>query len=89
MKPFTLVGVDGNAFSVMAYVTRAMRTAGMSVGERQVYQALAMSGDYNNLLVKSIEMIDKVNEKLVEQGKLPKNYDEEDYYDDEFEDDEY
>lgn len=86
MKPFTLVGVDGNAFSVMAYVTRAMRTAGMSIGERQVYQALAMSGDYNNLIVKSVEMIDKVNEKLVEQGKLPKNYDEEYYYDDEFED---
>ena len=27
MKEYTLVGVDGNAWSVMAYVTRAMKDA--------------------------------------------------------------
>ena len=43
MKPFTLVGVDGNAFSVMGYVTNAMRTAGMSAAERDIYRSMAMS----------------------------------------------
>lgn len=70
MKPFTLVGVDGNAFSVMGYVTNAMRTAGMSAAERDIYRSMAMSGDYNNLLYISCEMIDKVNQKLEEMGKI-------------------
>ena len=70
MKPFTLVGVDGNAFSVMGYVTNAMRTAGMSMAERDIYRSMAMSGDYNNLLYISCEMIDKVNRKLEEMGKI-------------------
>lgn len=76
MKPFTLVGVDGNAFSVMGYVTNAMRTAGMSAAERDIYRSMAMSGDYNNLLYISCEMIDKVNQKLVEMGKLNPDYEE-------------
>lgn len=70
MKPFTLVGVDGNAFSVMGYVTNAMRTAGMSAAERDIYRSMAMSGDYNNLLYISCEMIDKVNRKLEEMGMI-------------------
>lgn len=85
MKPFTLVGVDGNAFSVMGYVVRAMRTAGMSVAQQQIYRSMAMSSDYDNLLVTSMEMIDKVNEKLKEQGKIANDYD--DYYEDDYEED--
>lgn len=64
MKAFTLVGVDGNAYSVMGYVTNAMRQAGMSKEERDTYLKDAMSDDYNHLLVVSMEMIDKVNESL-------------------------
>lgn len=64
MKAFTLVGVDGNAYSVMGYVTNAMRQAGMSKEERDAYLKDAMSSDYNHLLVVSMEMIDKVNEEL-------------------------
>ena len=64
MKAFTLVGVDGNAYSVMGYVTNAMRQAGMSKEERDAYLKDAMSSDYNHLLVVSMEMIDKVNEQL-------------------------
>lgn len=64
MKAFTLVGVDGNAYSVMGYVTNAMRQAGMSKAERDAYLKDAMSDDYNHLLVVSMEMIDKVNEQL-------------------------
>jgi len=78
MKAFTLVGVDGNAYSVMGYVQNAMRTAKMSQTERDAYLKDAMSSDYNHLLCVSIEMIEKVNEKLgLVQG------DEEDEDDDE------
>lgn len=80
MKPFTLVGVDGNAFSVMYYTKNAMRAAGMSAAERDVYQSMAMSGDYNNLICISCDMIDKANELLREQGKIESWEDDEDEY---------
>ena len=77
MKAFTLVGVDGNAYSVMGYVQNAMRTAKMSQADRDAYLKDAMSDDYNHLLCVSIEMIEKVNEKLgLVQGD---EEDEEDY----------
>jgi hypothetical protein len=59
---YDLVGVDGNAFSVMGYVLKAMKECGMSKEEQSDYQTKAMSGDYNNLLAVSVEMIDKCNE---------------------------
>ena len=64
MKAFSLVGVDGNAFSVMGYTASAMRKAGYTQDEINEYQKLATSGDYNNLLVLSMEWIDKCNEVL-------------------------
>lgn len=59
---YDLVGVDGNAFAVMAYVLKAMKECKMSKEEQSDYQTKAMSGDYNNLLAVSVEMIDKCNE---------------------------
>ncbi len=59
---YNLVGIDGNAFSVMGYVLKAMKECKMSKEEQSEYQNKAMSGDYNNLLCVSIEMIDKCNE---------------------------
>ena len=59
---YDLVGIDGNAFSVMGYVLKAMKECKMSKEEQSDYQTKAMSGDYNNLLAVSIEMIDKCNE---------------------------
>lgn len=59
---YDLVGVDGNAFAVMGYVLKAMKECKMSKEEQSDYQTKAMSGDYNNLLTVSIEMIDKCNE---------------------------
>ena len=59
---YDLVGVDGNAFAVMAYVLKAMKECKMSKEEQSDYQTKAMSGDYNNLLAISVEMIDKCNE---------------------------
>lgn len=64
---YDLVGIDGNAFSVMAYVSRALKTEGLKelVAE---YQSKATSGDYNNLLAVSLDYIDKANEKAKENG---------------------
>ena len=45
-----LVGEDGNAFAIMARVTRAMKKAGLSQEVCDEYMAEAMSGDYDNLL---------------------------------------
>ena len=59
---YDLVGIDGNAFAVMDYVLKAMKECGMSKEEQSDYQTKAMSGDYNNLLAISVEMIDKCNE---------------------------
>ncbi len=64
MKAFDLVGVNGNAFSVMGYVARAMRKAGFNPSDIQEYQKKATSGNYDMLLCLSMEMIDKCNEKL-------------------------
>ena len=64
---YDLVGVDGNAFAVMVYVLKAMKECKMSKEEQSDYQTKAMSGDYNNLLVVSIEMIDICN-KIAEES---------------------
>ena len=75
MKPFDLVGVDGNAFSVMGYVSNAMCRAGFSTKERDEYLADAQSSDYNHLLAVSVDMVEKVNEKLRQEGKLDEEED--------------
>lgn len=63
-QPFDLVGIDGNAFSIMAYVKKAMQKGGYNAEQIQHYLNDAMSGDYDNLLFKSQEMIEQVNAKL-------------------------
>jgi len=76
MKQFSLIGVDGNAFSVMAYTSRAMRVAGFSGEQRAQYTDQATSGDYNELLCLSQEWIDKCNQALGLQDEYDE-YDEE------------
>lgn len=59
---YDLVGVDGNAYSVMGYVFGALKQTGLGnlVDE---YIEKATSGDYDNLLRVSMEYIDMANEK--------------------------
>jgi hypothetical protein len=45
-----MVGKDGNAFSIIGRVTKALRNAGIPVEERKKFQAEAMATDYNNVL---------------------------------------
>ena len=60
---YDLVGVDGNAYSIMGYVKKAMRAEKCTSQEIDEYLKDAMSSDYNHLLTVSISMIDKLNEK--------------------------
>ena len=79
MKPFSLVGVDGNAFNVMGYTANAMKKAGYSQEEIKQYIQLATSGDYDALLVLSFEWIDKCNEVL---GLIDDEEEEDEDYED-------
>jgi len=68
-EKYSLVGVNGNAFSVMGYVRKAMRKEGFDKKEIQKYTKKAMSGDYNKLLTTSMEILDKVNKKAERNNK--------------------
>ena len=45
-----LSGIDGNAFSIICAVKRALRRAGVSNEEIAEFREEAMSGDYNNVI---------------------------------------
>ena len=80
MKHFSLVGQDGNAYSLMGYVSDAMRTAYYEAKKRNDEKSMkwfddearkavmnqAMSGDYTNLLVVLSGTIEKVNDYMSE-----------------------
>lgn len=59
---YSLVGIDGNAFSVMAYVRNAMKKEGHSKESVKQYIENATSGDYDNLLVESMRVINNLND---------------------------
>ena len=60
---YTLVGVDGNAFAVMGYVTRAMKREGYSSKEIDEYRSQAMSSDYHHLLAVSCDYVEQCNDR--------------------------
>lgn len=59
--PYSLIGIDGNAFSIIGYVINAMKQCGYSRDAINMYKTDALSDDYNNLLSLSIQMIDNCN----------------------------
>jgi hypothetical protein len=52
-----LTDIDGNAFSIMGEVTRAMKRAGVGKEERSQYLKEATAGDYNQLLMTTMEWV--------------------------------
>jgi len=50
-----LIGVDGNAFAVIGFVQRKLREAGNSNEVIDAYRNAAMSGDYDHLLLVSMD----------------------------------
>lgn len=85
MKAYTLIGINGNAYSIMGYVRNAMHDANMTNNDIDAYIKDATSSDYNHLLAVSCEMIDRVNEIL---GLNDYDEDEDDYMDEYSEEDE-
>jgi len=67
-KEYSLIGIDGNAFSIMGYVQRAMKEVNLKETEMQKYRNDAMSSDYNNLLRISQIIIEKCNDALNIKG---------------------
>lgn len=59
-EKYTLVGVDGNAFSVMGYTANALKREGLKDLIQQMRDE-AMSSDYNNLLVVCMRYVDMAN----------------------------
>jgi hypothetical protein len=63
-KPkYDLVGIDGNAYAIMAYVSRAMKEQGFNPSQIGRYVASAKKKDYSHLISVSITYIDKCNER--------------------------
>lgn len=55
-----LTGEDGNAFAIMAKITRALRKGGASDTDIEKYQAESMSGSYDNLLQTAMKWVNVV-----------------------------
>lgn len=60
---YSLVGIDGNAYSIMGYVAKCMKRELYESIEIEDYRDRATSGDYDNLLKISQEVIDELNNK--------------------------
>jgi len=59
--PLQLVGLDGNAFSILGRAKRAMRMAGQAELFDE-YHAEATSGDYDHLLITTMNWFDVDND---------------------------
>jgi len=60
---FNLVGIDGNAFSIMGYTAKAMKQSGFTNDDVEKMYSDAESGDYNHLLMVCDNWIAKCNER--------------------------
>ena len=67
MSKYDLVGVDSNAFSILAYVRNALIKEGLNHLVKE-YEQKATIADYDNLIVVSMDYIDLANEKAIENG---------------------
>ena len=63
MKPFNLVGVDGNAFAIMGYTSNALKKAGLRDKIEEMHSK-ATSGNYYHLIAVCDEYITLANEAL-------------------------
>lgn len=54
-----LLGIDGNAFSIMGAVNRVLRNAGYSGTARDAFREEAMSGNYDHVIQTALDWIDE------------------------------
>lgn len=59
---YNLEGINGNAYSVIGYVTNCMKKENKTEDEIRTYQDDAMSGDSTNLLCVSADMVELLND---------------------------
>lgn len=67
MSKYTLVGVDGNAYSIMGYTSDALKREGLGNLNDEMFKK-ATSGNYSNLIAVCAEYVQMANEKAVENG---------------------
>ncbi len=60
-----LIGEDGNAFSILGRVRRALKVAGASEEYVERYTREATSGDYNLLLAVTLEYVDEAGGECI------------------------
>ena len=58
---YSLVGINGNAFSIMGYVTRVMKANHYSKEQMDEYVNKAMSGNYDNVIQTSLKELEILN----------------------------
>lgn len=58
---YDLCGVDGNAYAILGYTSRALKHEGLRHLVDQMHKE-AMSGDYDHLVVTCMKYLDKANE---------------------------
>ena len=62
MREFSLVGIDGNCFNIMGYVTSCLKQVKLKE-DMNKYVKEAMSSDYDHLIQVSMKYLDKANNK--------------------------
>ncbi len=67
--PDSLVGVNGNAYAVMAYVERVLKRAGASPEYIASYHEQATSGDYDRLLSVSMTYLTGDDDQPSDDGE--------------------
>ena len=68
---YSLCGVDGNAFAIMGYTSRALKREGLR-GLIDKMRGEATSGDYYDLISVCQRYIDLANEEAEKKGELSK-----------------
>lgn len=66
MSKYSLVGVDGNAYSIMGYTSKALKREGLGNLCDKMYDE-ATSGDYHNLIAVCDKYVQMANKKAEEQ----------------------
>ena len=59
-EKYSLVGINGNAFSIMGYVRNALKKEGLKDKIKE-YTQKATTKDYNHLIAVSLEYIELAN----------------------------
>lgn len=79
MAKYSLVGVDGNAYALMAYTSQALKHEGLYDLVDPMYKE-ATSGDYSNLICVCYKYLESANLHAAMNGSdVPEEDESEDY----------